>query len=150
MIIVSCATKTNEATHPIVIIAGKVRHYNPDNLKISLGVNRIGLGPEKLSASLDNNGCFRTSFVSKVPTDVWLMYKTNFLILTHPGDSIYVEFDGSRENRPDLLKKIKFSGDASGQNQKAAEFQRMYYSRNYYSNWDKSRQGRNIAKRNSK
>jgi thiol-disulfide isomerase/thioredoxin len=135
---ISCSKNHPSSTRENIIIEGRVRNFNPDITKVNLGVNRIGFGPEQLSATLDNNGYFKTSFESKFPTDLWLRYKTNFLILVHPGDSIYIEFDGSREERSALLKTVKFKGDASKLNQEAAKFQQLYYSDDYYSFQDKN------------
>jgi thiol-disulfide isomerase/thioredoxin len=136
----SCSKNHPKFTPDKVVISGKVLNYNPDNLKINIGVNRIGFGSEQISVNLDNVGYFKTSFKSKFPTDIWLRYKTNFLVLTHPGDSIYIEFDGSKDERSDALKTIKFQGDASKQNLEAANFQRLYYSSDYYSFQNKNHQ----------
>lgn len=117
-----------------VIIAGKVLNFNTRIQYVHLSVNRLGLSSLQIDASLDRLGRFSTSFESYIPTDVWLLYKTNFLVLTHPGDSIYVEFDGEPQNRPDILNTITFGGDAVQSNQYAAVFQKMYFSNPLY--WD--------------
>jgi thiol-disulfide isomerase/thioredoxin len=137
LMIGSCSIKKNELELKKVIITGKVLNFNPDNLNINLSVNRIGIRQAPLIAKIDSNGFFKTSFESYIPTDVWLMYKTNFLILTHPGDSIYIEFDGGKEERPDILDQIKFKGNNSKQNQEASIFQLMYFSSNLYTDWDR-------------
>ena len=96
---ISCSGNHPPSSRDKVIISGKVNNYDPDNIKVDIGVNKIGFGSEQLSATLDKNGYFKTSFKNNFPTDLWIMYKINFLVLTHPGDSIYVEFDGSKEER---------------------------------------------------
>jgi thiol-disulfide isomerase/thioredoxin len=124
-----------------VIIAGKVLNQDPRVFEIRFSLNHIGFDKESLSTSLKDDGSFNVTFNSNIPADVWLLYKMNFLILTHPGDSIYLEFDGSREERSDILKTVRFSGDASNLNNEAAAFQQKYYTRSkLYSYWDKRQQ----------
>jgi len=115
-----------------VVISGKVLNFSPDNMTVSITVNRIGVSRETVYSKLDSLGNFSVSFESYTPTDVFLSYWSNFLVLTHPGDKIYVEFDDTHKERPDLLKTIKFSGDAAKTNQDVAIFQRMYYSNAIY------------------
>ena len=137
LLIASCSNNKNNYNVPKkVIIAGKVLNFNPENPKVHLSVNRLGLGSLQIHEDIDSLGYFTASFESYTPTDVWVRYKTNFLVLTHPGDSIYVEFDGNPQQRPELLKSIKFSGDAESQNQNAAKFQLMYFSNPMYYDWD--------------
>lgn len=62
-----------------------------------------------------------------VPTDAWVGYQTNFLILLHPGDNMYMEFDGTTYDRVTLLKSAIFKGDASAINTSAALFQQLYF-----------------------
>ncbi|MCW3788332.1 TlpA family protein disulfide reductase [Plebeiibacterium sediminum] len=128
--------KNNYNVPKKVIIAGKVLNFNPENPKVHFSVNRLGLGSLQIHEDLDSLGYFTASFLSYTASDVWVRYKTNFLVLTHPGDSIYVEFDGNLQQRPEILKSIKFSGDAVSQNQDAAKFQLMYFSNPMYYDWD--------------
>jgi len=139
LIIASCSSNDKELIPTRVIIAGKVVNPDPMNYKIDFSINRIGLGQERISPTLDENGGFKIIFESYVPLDVWLLYKMNFLILTHPGDSIYLEFDGSKEERTDILKTVKYNGDAAKLNTEATAFQYMYFSSNLYSDFDRKR-----------
>jgi thiol-disulfide isomerase/thioredoxin len=108
-----------------VIIAGKV--ISPKaNSSIALFINRVGFGQEELKASVDVAGNFMFKFEAYVPTDAWVAYQTNFLILFHPGDSIYLEFDGTTSDRTAALKSAKFSGDAAASNKGVALFQQAY------------------------
>ena len=118
-------------------IAGKVQNFDPEKRKIELYVNKIGLEGEAKSTKLDSLGNFSVTFETYVPTDVYLQYKINFLVLTNPGDSIHVIFDGQPSNRPDILKTIKFSGDAAKMNQDAAIFQEMYFSNEILNDFNK-------------
>lgn len=134
--VISCTAENNYKTAKQVIISGKVLNFNPQNRNVHLSVNRLGLRSIQIHEDLDSLGYFTATFESYTPTDVWVLYKTNFLVLTHPGDSIYVEFDGNSQQRPELLKSIKFSGDVASQNQDAAKFQLMYFSNPMYYDWD--------------
>ena len=137
LLLLSCSTNEKSLDAPKqVIIAGKVLNYNSENRNVQLSVNRLGLGSLQIITDLDSVGNFHTSFESYVPTDVWVLYKTNFLVLTHPGDSIYVVFDGNPNNRPAVLETIDFSGDAVKTNQQASKFQQMYFSNPIYNDWD--------------
>ena len=96
LLLSSCSTNEKSLETPKkVIIAGKVLNSNFENRIVKLSVNRLGLGSLQIQTNLDSLGNFHTSFESYVPTDVWILYKTNFLVLTHPGDSIHVAFDGN-------------------------------------------------------
>ena len=137
LLIASCTNNENNFKIPQqVIIAGKVLNFKKDNPNVQLSVNRLGLGSLQIYADLDSLGNFSTSFKSYIPTDVWVKYNTNFLVLTHPGDSIYVVFNGKPRRRPAILKTIKFSGDAAQTNREAAKFQQKYFSNPLYNDWD--------------
>jgi len=110
-----------------VIIAGKVISPKGES-SITLAVNRVGFHQEELTSPLDATGHFKFRFYAYIPTDAWLSYQTNFLVLTHPGDSVYIELDGTTNDRATLLKTIVFKGDAAAANQSAALFQQQYYA----------------------
>ncbi|MDP4268582.1 MAG: TlpA disulfide reductase family protein [Bacteroidota bacterium] len=120
-----------------LIIAGKVTNYDHAKDVIELSINQPGFNQESISIEIDSLGRFSTAFEIYRPTDAWLMYKTNFLVLIHPGDSIYVEFDGKPGDRPSILKSIEFSGDAAKSNRDAAVFQFRYFSDPLYWDWKK-------------
>ncbi len=120
----------------IVIVAGHILNLIGDIKKISLAINRIGFIQESLETEVDSVGNFLFRFNTYIPTDAWLTYQTNFLILAHPGDSIYVEFDGNSKERSTILKTIKFSGDGFKTNKQAAEFQSHYFSSILYTSWE--------------
>ena len=138
LVTISCSIKEKKQYQvpKKVTISGKVLNFDLEKNEIDLYVNRLGLSQEHINSQLDSLGNFSVSFESYIPTDIWLRYKTNFLVLTHPGDSIYVEFDGKPQQRPAILKTIKYSGDAAKTNQNAAVFQQMYYSNALYTDWD--------------
>jgi len=119
-----------------IIVAGKIDNYDP-NQQVNISVKRLGFSQEDLQAKTDNAGNFLVTFESYIPLDVVVGYKTNFWILLHPGDSLYVQFDGKFNNRPELLETIKFSGNRAKTNQFAAKYQQMYFSDEIYYDWDK-------------
>jgi hypothetical protein len=125
-----------------VVIFGKV-NAPKENSSIKLAVNRIGFHQEELTTHLDAEGHFSFTFTTYVPTDAWIDYRTNFLILLHPGDSLYVEFDGTTNDRVAVLKSAIFKGDASATNESAALFQRLYYDSPFY-NYDYSKRQNKI------
>jgi len=136
LFLIECCSKQNSSIYSEpqpVIIAGSVINSVPDIRQIRIGINRIGFSQESLSSVLDDSGRFVVTFDSYIPTDIWIIYSTNYLVLVHPGDSIFVEFDGSKNRRPEILKTVKFSGDAAGINQEAAVFQEMFFSRRIHS-----------------
>lgn len=114
-----------------VIIAGKVLSPKA-NSSIELGISRPGFEQEELKAPVDATGNFAFRFSAYVPGDAWLVYGPNFLVLFHPGDSLYVELDGAANTREALLETVKFKGDAATVNQKAALFQGLYYASPVY------------------
>jgi thiol-disulfide isomerase/thioredoxin len=123
--------KADNLSNPIkVVVSGKVNNSDPNNRTVVLYVNRPGLLQDIVYTKIDDNEGFTASFKIYKTTDVWVYYRTNFLILTHPGDSIYLEFDGSQELTPNLLNTIRFNGDNAKMNQDAAAFQRIYFSPN--------------------
>lgn len=119
-----------------VIIAGRINPINPDKAAPYVSVNRPGLGQAKAKVEIDSLGNFIGRFKSYLPADIWIGYETNFLVLAHPGDSIYVEFDGLVDNRPELFKTLKISGTATKLNQQAIEFQKLYFAHSFYTDWD--------------
>lgn len=128
-LLISCTNNNDSYNIPREVnITGKIENIDPNNHEIALFVNRLGFNQTPIYITADSLGNFQTSFETYTPTDIWLSYKTNFIILVQPGDSIYVEFDGQLDIRYQTLETIKFSGDNAKANQDAAKFQVMYYS----------------------
>ena len=120
----SCTNK-NKVDSPNqkdIIISGKVQNTNPDNRKVRIIINRLGLESNRYYSELDDNGFFNINFKSYIPSDVRITYENaNFLILTHPGDSIHIEFDNNKEVNPPT---ISFTGDAFKSNLEVIKFQK--------------------------
>jgi len=113
LILTSCSSKTDkkEELTKEVVISGKVIDFDPNNRDISFSVNRPGFDQLDVDTKIDSLGNFNASFETYTPTDVWVSYETNFIIVVHPGDNINLEFNGNSESRSTILKTIKFSGD---------------------------------------
>lgn len=123
-----------------VVIAGKVSNPDADVLYLKASPNRVGfLECETEQAVLDNDGRFCVSFNTYISTDVWITYKANFLVMVHPGDSIYLEFDGSPKDRLDVLETVKIEGSNAINNRLAVSFQKLWFSEKHYSNAHKVR-----------
>ncbi|MCK4922745.1 MAG: thioredoxin family protein [Bacteroidales bacterium] len=114
------------STTQSVTIAGKVQNFDGNKNLITLNISHIGVPGDRLSSVLDDSGHFQFNFECYIPTDCWISYKTNFTLIIHPGDSIYVEFDGANNNSKKVLKSIVLNGDASKLNREAIIFQEMY------------------------
>jgi len=124
------------------VITGRVRHANPTKTQVIVTMNRVGFPATPKYVDLDAQGQFSGTFFSEVPTDVWIRYRTNFLVLTHPGDSLFVEFDGRPQKRASLLETIQFAGNAAQINREAAAFQQRYFASDLYQDWDAKRTAR--------
>lgn len=136
-LVVSCTKDRHQeiGTEPkTVIIAGKVINPLPHDSIIGFSINRVGFDQEAIETSLSQSGNFRFEFEAYVSLDGWLSYQTNFLVAAHPGDSIYIEFDGASDDRTTILETIKLSGDAVTLNREITEFQKRYFTSELVSN----------------
>ena len=140
IIFTNCNIKGEQYNVPQkIIVAGKIDNYDSDR-QISLSVCRLGIENEKILAKTDSLGNFMATFESYIPVSVFVMYKTtNFIVILNPNDSLFVQFDGKYNDRPELLETIKFGGNAAATNRYAAIFQKMYFSNEIYSDWNKKR-----------
>jgi thiol-disulfide isomerase/thioredoxin len=136
----AAAVSPNMSRH--VVVTGKINSYQ-GSAPISLAITRLGFGQEELTIQPDVAGKFSFRFDTFIPVDAWLSYKTNFLLLLHPGDSLYVEFDGTTNDRIALLNTITFQRDPFDVNRKAALFQKLYYGSHLY-RYDYGRQQNRI------
>lgn len=134
----SSSDKHKDYTTPKkVIIAGKVDHRDKDIKYINVSLNRPGFDNYSKNAIIDSSGNFQTFIECYIPSDIWISYKTNFLIVVHPGDSIFLTFNGNIQNRPELLETVTFSGDNVKSNEEVAQIQKMYYTTTSFRELDK-------------
>lgn len=123
--ILSCTNikKDDSYDEKDIIISGKVKNSNPNNRKVRIIINRLGLESNRCYSELDDSGFYKIKFKSYIPGDVRITYENaNFLVLTHPSDSIHVEFDNKEEINP--LNGISFTGDAFKSNMEVIKFQK--------------------------
>lgn len=111
------------------VVSGKVLNFKEDNKKVRLSILKLGFPETKLFADLDDKGNFSTSFETYTPMDLSISCKSYFNVLVHPGDSIYVEFDGVYNENYNYLKTVKFSGNSAKLNQDVALFQYLYLTK---------------------
>jgi thiol-disulfide isomerase/thioredoxin len=132
-----------------VIITGEIENSNilKKNF-VEISINMIALGQISNKFKVDQQGRFTCEFTVSTPTDIWIDYKTNFLIAVHPGDSIHIVFDGSKGQRPELLKTVRFSGSAAKLNQDIAMLQQRYYDSELYFFRDVSESKKEIKRLN--
>jgi len=137
VILLSCNKTKRQYDEPQkIIVAGKIDNYDP-NREVRITVNNLGVERKSTVAKVDSAGNFIVTLDSYIPVDAWIQYKTNFLVLLYPNDSLFVRFDGKCDDRPELLESIRFGGISAKTNQDAAKFQQMYYSNEIYYDWDK-------------
>jgi len=134
----SCKPKNQNYDVPQrITVAGKIDNYDP-NREVYLAVNWIGFSQEQIFPKIDSVGNFLAIIESYVPVDAWLGYRTNFLVLLYPGDSLFIRLDGQYGNRPAILNTIEFDGGAAQTNQYAAKFQQMYFSNEFLRDMNRS------------
>jgi hypothetical protein len=129
----------NNARSERIVVSGKVLNFIRNNLQVNLSINRISFKQESIFADIDSAGNFKAVFESYIPTDIWVIYKTNFLVLVHPKDSLHVVFDGGPSERPGILKTISFGGTSAKLNMEVSKYQYLYFTNDIYTNWDKKR-----------
>jgi len=132
LLLFSCSIRKEEKyqEQKQVIIAGRIQNFDSDKMNIDVNIYRICQERETITTNIDSLGNFHFSFNCYVPTQISLTYKTNVSVQAHPGDSLFLEFDGKINSNIELLKNIRFSGDAAQLNKDIAAFQSLYYSAN--------------------
>lgn len=135
----SCQKETAEekySTQRKIVLTGRIINASDSVRRISFSINRIGFGQERVEAEIDSAGNFKTYFTTFIPVDLWVIYETNFLLVASPGDSINMEFDGSKVNREELIETLTLSGDSKTINDEILSFQREYFGSSLYGNWE--------------
>lgn len=108
-----------------VSISGKILNFERGRTKLDFYVSRIGRNQDHVVPNIDSLGRYTAYFETYVPTDVFVT-NAGFYMVVHPGDNIQMDFDGKQQNLSEILKTIKFSGDASQVNQEIALFKEKY------------------------
>jgi thiol-disulfide isomerase/thioredoxin len=132
LLLFSCSIEKEEQylEQKQIVIAGRVQNFDSEKMNIDLNIYRICQERETITTNIDSLGNFYFSFNGYIPIQTSLTYKTNVFVLANPGDSLYLEFDGKLNSNIELLKNIRFSGDAAQLNKDIAAFQILYYSAN--------------------
>lgn len=127
----SCNRKTAELqVKNKIVISGEVINYDKKSGKniITVYINDNGKATQlNYPAKIDSTGHFHIQFERYYPQDVMISYKTNFRAIVHPGDSLYVEFNGNTRQRTEIFNTLKFSGNAANLNAQLAKYLRNYF-----------------------
>jgi thiol-disulfide isomerase/thioredoxin len=130
LLLISCKETEQVNTAKEIIIAGKVVDYDKSSGKniLTIYINDNGRA-DQLShdTELDSTGNFRVEFERYYPQDVMISYQTNFQVIVHPGDSLYVEFNGKTRERTEIFETIKYAGDASSLNTQLSKYLKTYF-----------------------
>jgi thiol-disulfide isomerase/thioredoxin len=125
-ILCSCAVK-NKYELKEITIAGKIECFDSTKSSVEIIVNRPGFSQQIFTSQLDSSGYFIGKFKSYTPTNLYINYQTLILVLAHPGDSIFIQFNGSEKNEEALLESIKFRGDAAKSNYDITTYNKIFY-----------------------
>lgn len=123
---VSCSSKNQREfrRQKKVIITGKILHLN-NKKTLKIKVNKVSFDAKTIMPNIDSLGNFSVTFSNYIPSDISIEYGSIFYVITNPGDSLHIIFNGQKK---DLLQTIKFSGSSSKSNQDLAAFQEMYFA----------------------
>jgi thiol-disulfide isomerase/thioredoxin len=132
-IFISCKqNKTDDYSKPSeVTITGTINNFEkyPDANVVDLNVYNVGLSKqETFYGKIDSVGKFKIKFPIYLSQDVWISYRTGFVFLIHPGDSINIDFNADIDNSVEIYETLKFSGDASESNSQLAKYLEVYYA----------------------
>lgn len=104
-------------------LKGVIHHPSPENKEVDLHIARPGSSKmEQLYAPLPPDGEFSFSFELPYAQDIYLSCGLGFSLLAHPGDSIFVEWDGSTSDYTEMLQSVRFSGKTAVQNNRLISF----------------------------
>lgn len=56
-----------------------------------------------------------------------ISYLTNFRVIVHPGDSLFVEFNGNTRQRTEIFETVKYAGDAAILNTQLSKYLNNYF-----------------------
>jgi len=127
----SCKQNEEYKTEKNIIISGQVINHNSQQKEIELRIFRVCQEREVITSKLDSSGNFTFSFKSHYPIETDIVFNTELTVLAHPGDSIFVEFDG-KQNYSEILKSVKYSGSDAKLNRDIVTFKKMLFT-NYVS-----------------
>ncbi|MGE8423966.1 MAG: TlpA family protein disulfide reductase, partial [Sphingobacterium siyangense] len=91
-------------------------------------VQRLGLPSLQVNIDVDSNGTFSQSIPIDLLSEIYLVYKTSFVILLQPKDNLKLIFDGDKNSMAKVLESIEYAGDHAKTNQDISTFFKIYYS----------------------
>lgn len=130
ILLVSCGQKADYLVPEEIIIAGQIINYDPGLEKniLTIYVNDNGRADQlQYPSKIDSLGYFKVGFKRYYPQDVMISYITNFRVIVHPGDSLYVEFDGSTNKRTEIFKTSKYFGESAESNKQLSKYLLGYF-----------------------
>lgn len=134
----SCVKKTdnhalNYKEQQKVVVAGRIFPFIENKTSLSISVDRIGIGQKEYITDIDEDGYFEMSFTTVVPTDLWMRYNANFSLAVMPNDSLFVSWDGTKNNRPEILSTLEVYSKESNINEGIINYQKAYFTSQNYS-----------------
>jgi thiol-disulfide isomerase/thioredoxin len=126
----SCTKNPEIQKKEEIIIAGKIINYDKGSGKniLTIYINDNGRATQlNYPTKIDSTGNFNVKFERFYPQDVMIAYKTNFRVIVHPGDSLYVEFNGQTRQRTEIFETVKYSGDAAILNSQLSKYLKTYF-----------------------
>ncbi|WP_312334517.1 TlpA disulfide reductase family protein [Sphingobacterium sp.] len=109
------------------VISGKIKNHD-SAIPFTAYVQRLGLPSLQVDIPVDSTGTFYQSIPIDLLSEIYLVYKTTFVILLQPKDSLNLVFDGSKNSVAKVLESIEYTGTRAKTNQDISTFVKIYYS----------------------
>lgn len=109
------------------LLSGKIKNYDK-SIPFTAHVQRLGLPSLQVNIDVDSNGTFSQSIPIDLLSEIYLVYKTSFVILLQPKDNLKLIFDGDKNSMAKVLESIEYAGDHAKTNQDISTFFKIYYS----------------------
>jgi thiol-disulfide isomerase/thioredoxin len=109
------------------LLSGKIKNYDR-SIPFTAHVQRLGLPSLQVNIDVDSNGTFSQSIPIDLLSEIYLVYKTSFVILLQPKDNLKLIFDGDKNSMAKVLESIEYAGDHAKTNQDISTFFKIYYS----------------------
>lgn len=100
---------SGQHTERKAILTGVIENYD-SSISLSVKVNRIGLSSSFIKPNIDPEGNFYVELGLYIPTEIIVMYRSNFPVILFPNDSLHIRFTGNSNNRHGILSSLRFSG----------------------------------------
>lgn len=124
----ACKQNKEYTTEKEIIVSGRVLNHSAQKEEIELNIFRICQEREIITSEIDSSGNFKFRFYSSIPLETLLMYNLGTTVLSFPGDSIYIEFNGNQNNPVKFLNETKYDGSSSKLNSDINAFKIMLNS----------------------